>query len=320
MHRCYCWIWAHLKRTCSTDDGWCRWLHRCGQQNTYVPLGMWIYKAVGAKYSYRSRFVATNIGVQITNGINNAMGRHTRSSWFVDKDRQPLISTLAVPIDGVTFHIKPGRKMCVKYSAEVITKLGQMALADKQGKLLAEEKQRKTTVRHDLTSYAMAALDETDLMHLKKSKIKWQPSKLRFLVGTGRTATAHSTNLSKRVRNKCKGNPDALKNKLIAKVLRVKDKLCGDYSTDTDDESVDDATDNGSDDSGTPSNEWAGQIVCTCQGIQSSWCMLDCLEAWHTEMHIGERSELHTLKNMCNRHTMWTCSIVMHANIYQQLP
>ena len=224
-------------------------------KNTYVPLGMWIYKAVGAKYSYRSRFVATNIGVQITNGINNAMGRHTRSSWFVDKDRQPLISTLAVPIDGVTFHIKPGRKMCVKYSAEVITKLGQMALADKQGKLLAEEKQRKTTVRHDLTSYALAALDETDLMHLKKSKIKWQPSKLRFLVGTGRTATAHSTNLSKRVRNKCKGNPNALKNKLIAKVLRVKDKLCGDYSTDTDDESVDDATDNGSDDSGTPSNE-----------------------------------------------------------------
>ena len=103
--------------------------------DSYMKLDCWIFKALTGKKKYMGTldFKKTKVGNMLVAQFRTSLGRHTRTHWFVDSDRQ-LVSTVPVDIEGVRFEFLPKMKMiAVKYSHNALSKFAEVAQREIDG-------------------------------------------------------------------------------------------------------------------------------------------------------------------------------------------
>ena len=181
----------------------------------FMKIDCWLYKALSGtkrptgKWGFRK----TNLGTFIHSKFRSALGRHTRTSWFVDSERNP-VSTIAVDIDGVTFEFLPkSRVFAAKYSEAALSKLAELAQRDIAGTLPKCEDSNHDHVMmyQQIRNVAARALDAADLETLAASNINWVPSRLRFWSKDRKLDVI----VSRRMQRKCKGDMEKLAPRVV---------------------------------------------------------------------------------------------------------
>jgi hypothetical protein len=184
----------------------------------FMKIDCWLFKALsGTKRPMGARgFRKTNLGTLIRSKFRSALGRHTRTAWFVDSERQP-VSTISVDIDGVTFEFLPkSRAFAAKYSEDALSKLAELAQRDIAGTLPKCEVSNHPMVYQQIRNVAATALDATDLETLAASDIKWVPSRLRFWSKDRQLNVI----VSRRMQRKCKGDMTKLAPRVVQLVRK----------------------------------------------------------------------------------------------------
>ncbi len=130
-------------------------------------------------------FKKTIVGSMFAAKFHSSLGRHTRTHWFVNAEREP-VSTIAVDIEGVQFEFLPRSKvLAVKYTADVLSKIAELAQREIDGSLTQGEPESlpndKTTMASLIRQAATNALNDDDIEKLSNRGIKWQPPLLSAL-------------------------------------------------------------------------------------------------------------------------------------------
>ena len=183
----------------------------------FMKIDCWLFKAlVGTRRPLGKGFRKTNLGTLIRSKFRAALGRHTRTAWFVDAERQP-VSTISVDIDGVTFEFLPkSRVFAAKYSEDALSKLAELAQRDIAGTLPKCEVSNHPMMYHQIRNVAANALDATDLETLAANNIKWVPSRLRFWSKDRQLNVI----VSRRMQCKCKGDMTKLAPRVVQLVRK----------------------------------------------------------------------------------------------------
>ena len=158
----------------------------------FMKLDCWIFKALCGNRGLKSfgmqglkSLKTTCLGRTLLAKFNSCLGRHTRTLWFVDLERQTL-ATVSVDTEGVPFEFLPSSKvLAIKYSTDALNKFAELARATIEGNLSSLQPERSEDLKNHalIRQAAKASLSEEDLQALKDRGIKWQPPKLRFVIG-----------------------------------------------------------------------------------------------------------------------------------------
>ena len=148
----------------------------------FVP-GDWIHRSLGLP---TVPFGGTVLGNKFRNAFKCLCGKHTRNTWYVDKDGKPFGDTVSVTVDGFTFTILPSIKtLAIQYSK---TSLQQFAWCVLKNANMSESSHcvaAANTTDTELSAAIQTSLSDKDLDELRSYRIRWQPSKMLFLYGPG---------------------------------------------------------------------------------------------------------------------------------------
>ncbi len=215
---------------------------------SFFVIDKWIFKFIGAKNSIARRSIkTTKLGGIIWRAFQANLGRHTRSQWFVDLHRQPVI-TVCAEVDGTQLEFLPpkAKTLAVKYTPTALDKILEIAIKEANGTLdvsafdigLAPQAVLHTraitasdegTTSGCIHTAALTALSEDDVEELKKCGIKWHPSKMRFVTRAGE----RNVRVPRAVKTKFKTSPGKLRKYVQGRIQLAKTKLLdhGDFES-----------------------------------------------------------------------------------------
>ena len=215
---------------------------------SFFVIDKWIFKVIGANCNVARRSIKTSkLGAIIWRTFQANLGRHTRSQWFVDLSRQPVL-TVCAEVDGTQLEFLPpkAKTLAVKYTPTALDKILEIAIKEANGTLdvsafdigLAPQAvlhtraitaSDKGTTSGCIHTAALTALSEDDVEELKKCGIKWHPSKMRFVTRAGE----RNVRVPRAVKTKFKTSPGKLRKYVQGRIQLAKTKLLdhGDFES-----------------------------------------------------------------------------------------
>eukprot|EP00973_Karenia_brevis_P088927 12333818-Karenia_brevis.AAC.2 len=168
--------------------------HQLHQDGLFFTLGAWLFAALGQRKSHCPNWTDTTIFKELSAEILSQRGKRTRHSWLVDKQGNPLGSTIEVSLRGVQLTVARSKKViAIKYSNESLEHVLKICWDELQKR---GSKEHLESCMHDSTAtpqsgktaYA-SALSADELAHLKELNVKWHPSKKQFVLPSDKKLT-----------------------------------------------------------------------------------------------------------------------------------